>query len=47
VRVIDPAKVLVEGKKTVIVGGGHPLYFDSHHLSVAGAEPVPDAHPDL
>lgn len=47
VRIIDPAKVLVHGEKTVIVAGGHPLYFDSHHLSVAGAKRVLDAYPDL
>lgn len=47
VSIIDPATVLVEGEKTVIVAGGHPLYFDSHHLSVAGAEQVLGAYPDL
>lgn len=47
VQIIDPAKVLVEGEKTVIVADGHPLYFDNHHLSVTGAERVLDAYPDL
>jgi peptidoglycan/LPS O-acetylase OafA/YrhL len=47
VQTLDPAKVLVKGEKTVIVAGGHPLYFDSHHLSVTGAERVLDAYPDL
>ncbi len=47
VRIIDPAKVLVKGEKTVIVAEGHPLYLDSHHLSVTGAERVLDAYPDL
>ena len=47
VRIIDPAKVLVKDGKTVIVADGHPLYLDSHHLSVTGAERVLDAYPDL
>lgn len=45
--ILDPAKVLVKGEKTVIVAGGQPLYFDSHHLSVTGAERVLGAYPDL
>jgi len=47
VPILDPVRVLVQGEKTVIVAGGHPLYFDSHHLSVTGAEWVPGAYPDL
>lgn len=47
VRIIDPAKTMVEGEKTIIVADGHPLYFDSHHLSVAGAKRVLAAYPDL
>ena len=46
-QMLDPAAVLVKGEKTVIVAGGHPLYFDSHHLSVAGARQVLGAYPDL
>ncbi|MFZ1743075.1 MAG: acyltransferase family protein [Pontixanthobacter sp.] len=40
VSIIDPARYMVQGDKTVIVADGHPLYFDSHHLSLAGAKRV-------
>lgn len=40
VQIIEPARVLVRGDKTVIVEDGQPLYFDSHHLSLAGAQRV-------
>ena len=43
----DPAKILAQGEKTVIVASGHPLYFDSQHLSVTGARQVPGANPYL
>lgn len=46
-EILDPATVLVKGEKTVIVAGGQPLYFDSHHLSVTGARQVLGAYPDL
>lgn len=40
VTVLDPARVLVAGGRTRIEAGGVPLYFDSHHLSLAGARAV-------
>jgi peptidoglycan/LPS O-acetylase OafA/YrhL len=40
VTILDPAKALVDGGTTRIVAGGVPLYFDSHHLSIAGAKAV-------
>ncbi|GAA4642845.1 acyltransferase family protein [Pontixanthobacter gangjinensis] len=40
VQIIDPADQLVQGETTIIVADGQPLYFDSHHLSVAGAKRV-------
>ena len=45
VGVIDPARVLIAGKHSRIVMGGNPLYFDSHHLSLAGARAVLAANP--
>ncbi len=47
VAILDPAKTLVDGNRTVIVADGEPLYFDSHHLSVAGARKVLEAELDL
>jgi hypothetical protein len=40
VRVIDPLEAMCGPKVCDIVRGGAPLYFDSHHLSIAGAELV-------
>ena len=40
VQIINPADQLVQGDTTIIVADGQPLYFDSHHLSVAGAKRV-------
>ncbi|MEQ1497579.1 MAG: acyltransferase family protein [Novosphingobium sp.] len=45
VRVIDPARALIDGKHSRIVKDGVPLYFDSHHLSLAGARAVLAADP--
>lgn len=40
VRVIDPMAALCDAHTCAIVRDGKPLYFDSHHLSVAGARAV-------
>lgn len=40
VTVVEPAPRLFAGNKSIIVAGGKPLYFDSHHLSLAGARHV-------
>jgi hypothetical protein len=40
VRVIDPLEAMCGPEVCDIVRGGTPLYFDSHHLSIAGAELV-------
>ena len=45
VGVIDPARALIEGTHSRIVKDGVPLYFDSHHLSLAGARAVLAADP--
>lgn len=45
VGVIDPARALIDGTHSRIVKGGVPLYFDSHHLSLAGARAVLAADP--
>jgi hypothetical protein len=37
---LDPARVLIDGAHSRIVANGAPLYFDSHHLSLAGARLV-------
>lgn len=37
VGLIDPVAALCSNGKCLIEQGGKPLYFDSHHLSVAGA----------
>ncbi|MEZ5744334.1 MAG: acyltransferase family protein [Sphingomonadaceae bacterium] len=37
VEIFDPAAVLGTGSGTRIVEDGHPLYFDTHHLSLTGA----------
>jgi hypothetical protein len=39
-EVLDPARTLIDGANLRIVAGGEPLYFDSHHLSLAGARLV-------
>lgn len=43
VRLIDPIAALCANGRCAIEQGGRPLYFDSHHLSVAGARIVTDA----
>ncbi|MGE4324035.1 MAG: acyltransferase family protein [Sphingobium sp.] len=40
VRVIDPMTSLCDAHSCAIIRDGRPLYFDSHHLSVAGARAV-------
>lgn len=40
VRLIDPIKALCSSGRCLLEQNGHPLYFDSHHLSVAGAQLV-------
>ena len=45
VGLIDPALALFVSGKGRIVKAGDPLYFDSHHLSVAGARAVLAADP--
>jgi peptidoglycan/LPS O-acetylase OafA/YrhL len=40
VEIIDPATSLFAGERSIIVAGGKPLYFDEHHLSLAGARHV-------
>lgn len=45
VGVIDPARALIAAGQSRIVNHGVPLYFDSHHLSVAGAKAVLAADP--
>jgi peptidoglycan/LPS O-acetylase OafA/YrhL len=45
IGVIDPARALIAGSHSRIVAEGIPLYFDSHHLSLAGARAVLTADP--
>lgn len=45
VGIIDPALALIDGTHSRIVEQGVPLYFDSHHLSLAGARAVLAANP--
>ena len=40
VRVIDPVAALCGSGRCALERDGRPLYFDSHHLSVAGARQV-------
>jgi hypothetical protein len=40
VQLIDPIAALCASGACAIERGGQPLYFDSHHLSVAGARQV-------
>lgn len=40
VTIIEPIERLSHGGRTMIVAGGTPLYYDSHHLSLAGARHV-------
>jgi peptidoglycan/LPS O-acetylase OafA/YrhL len=40
VAYLDPAAALCEGDRCFMSKAGAPLYFDSHHLSVAGARLV-------
>lgn len=40
VVVIDPLAVLAQAGHSRLMTDGKPLYFDSHHLSVAGAQAV-------
>lgn len=43
--IIEPAKRLGQDGRTIVVAGGTPLYYDSHHLSLAGARYVLAALP--
>jgi peptidoglycan/LPS O-acetylase OafA/YrhL len=45
ITILDPARALVSGGETRIISDGKPLYFDSHHLSLAGARAVLEADP--
>jgi peptidoglycan/LPS O-acetylase OafA/YrhL len=45
VAILDPLRALQSGDTTRIVAEGVPLYFDSHHLSLAGAKAVLAANP--
>ncbi|KPF94084.1 acetylase [Novosphingobium sp. AAP83] len=40
VAVIDPLAILAHGDRTRLMLDNKPLYFDSHHLSVTGAQAV-------
>jgi len=40
VAILDPLPALTEGDHTKLMLKGKPLYFDSHHLSLAGARAV-------
>ena len=44
VTIIDPATVLFDGPSSRITSEDKLLYFDSHHLTLAGARLVLDAH---
>ena len=45
ITILDPARALVSGGETRIMMDGKPLYFDSHHVSLAGARAVLEADP--
>ena len=45
ITILDPALALVSGGETRITMDGKLLYFDSHHLSLAGARAVLEADP--
>ncbi len=40
VTLMDPVAALCDGRACAVIRNGKPLYFDSHHLSVAGARIV-------
>lgn len=40
VRIVDPLSVLAQGAHSRLMVNGRPAYFDSHHLSLAGARAV-------
>lgn len=40
VTIVDPSRALFTGQESRIYAGGKVLYFDSHHLTLAGAELV-------
>lgn len=40
VRIVDPADALFDGDRSRIIAGNRPLYYDSHHLTLAGARLV-------
>lgn len=42
-QVVDPLPLLCPGPQCDVVRNGQPLYFDSHHLSVAGARIIAPA----
>lgn len=45
VTIIDPVKALGDGENSRILVQGKPAYFDSHHLTLAGAAEVLASHP--
>ena len=40
VTIIEPLTRLSKGDRTVILAGDQPLYYDNHHLSLAGARHI-------
>lgn len=40
VAIIDPLDALRDGDRSRLTVGGHPAYFDAHHLSLSGARAV-------
>lgn len=47
VKIIDPVPVLFVSRHSKLSEDGHALYFDTHHLTLAGARLVLDKHGDL
>ncbi len=45
VTIIEPVERLSRDGRSMIVAGGRPLYYDSHHLSLAGARQILAAVP--
>jgi len=45
VSIINPIDRLNNDGQTMIVAGGQPLYYDNHHLSLAGARYILGPHP--
>lgn len=40
ISIVDPTVSLFEGDRSIIVANGEALYFDEHHLSLAGARRI-------